>query len=518
MSPNRRIFLNVVATYGRSLYTLGLGLFTARWALQALGQTDFGLFGLLGGLIAFVTFLNGILAHSVGRFYAVSIGASRKGGNEENGLLECKKWFNTALSIHTILPLVLIMIGYPLGVYVIKNFLVIPNDRIGECLLVWCFTCVSCLISMFNVPFSAMYTAKQEIAELTLFSLFTTTANALFLYYMVSHPGVWLAKYALGTCIIGAIPQFAIAIRAICQYQECKIRLNYWYDMKKYRELITFAFARFWSDFASLISIQGQGILVNKFMGPVYNASMSVGNSVATHAASLSSSLSGAFSPAIANLCGEGRFDAMKRFCFMTSRLGAVLILVFAVPLLLEINEVLCLWLKTPPPFTVEICFVVLIRMVLDRMTDGYWMAIYSKGEQIMKYTWAISWASISTVIVSFVCFLFGIGMWSIIIGLASAKLLCVIIRLYYGRKILNYSTKYWSVSIFCPIMLSALVATMFGLLVRLSFQPSVFRLLLTTATCELILLPMSWYVIFQRDERSYVVEKIKFFVSKIYT
>ncbi len=76
MSPNKRIFLNIVATYGRSLFALVCGLFSARWVLEALGQEDFGLYGVVGGLVAFIGIVNSLLGCAVGRFYAVSVGAA----------------------------------------------------------------------------------------------------------------------------------------------------------------------------------------------------------------------------------------------------------------------------------------------------------------------------------------------------------------------------------------------------------------------------------------------------------
>lgn len=185
MSPNRRIFLNVVATYGRSLYTIAVGLFCGRWTLMALGQTDYGLMGLVGGLVAFVTFFNGLLAESVGRFYAVSVGAAKKEGNAEKGLEDCRKWFNTAVLMHTAIPVALIVIGYPVGLWAVNSFLTIPPDRVVACRWVWSFSCLATLVSMMNVPFRAMYGAKQEIAELTLYGFATTTFNALFLYYIL---------------------------------------------------------------------------------------------------------------------------------------------------------------------------------------------------------------------------------------------------------------------------------------------------------------------------------------------
>ena len=155
MSPNRRIALNIAATYGRSLYALALGLFTARWALMALGQVDYGLYGLVGGLIVFVGFINSILRGSVSRFYGISVGAAQKAGNEERGLEECRQWFNTALSIHTVLPFILVVVGYPLGIWAVKTFLTIPPNRVADCVWVWRFACVTCFIGVFNVPFGA---------------------------------------------------------------------------------------------------------------------------------------------------------------------------------------------------------------------------------------------------------------------------------------------------------------------------------------------------------------------------
>ena len=230
MTENRRIFWNVIATYGRSLYSLAIGLFTARWALNALGVSDYGLYGLIGGLTVFISFLNGTLSAANLRFYAVSIGSVRAADNKHAALEDCRKWFNTAFSIHTLLPLVLVSIGYPIGAWVIRNFLTIPPDRVADCVWVFRFTCLSCFVGMMNVPFTAMYNAKQYIAELTVYSYVTSTANAIFLYYMVSHPGSWLFEYALWMCLLSVCPQMIICIRAFFVFQECRIRPKYMWD------------------------------------------------------------------------------------------------------------------------------------------------------------------------------------------------------------------------------------------------------------------------------------------------
>ena len=114
MSPNRRIFLNIVATYGRSLYSLAVGLLTARWALNALGVVDYGLMGLVGGLTVFVSFLNSVMAGAISRFYAFGVGAANVSIDKRVGLENCRRWFSIAILIYVVLFVMLITIEYPI--------------------------------------------------------------------------------------------------------------------------------------------------------------------------------------------------------------------------------------------------------------------------------------------------------------------------------------------------------------------------------------------------------------------
>ena len=295
MTQGKRIFLNVVATYGRSLYGLALGLFTARWVLMALGEVDFGLYGVVGGLTSFVIFVNELLAMSVARFFAVNVGAALKNADSLTGIEECRKWFNTALLIHTTVPFALVIVGYPMGEWAVRHFLTIPPDRIYACVWVWRFTCLSCLVGMVNVPLRAMYTAKQEIAELTIYSFATSTLNAMMLYYMINHPAVWLQKYAFWSCLLSVIPNLIIGYRAVVKYPECRFVRNYLWDKRRMSEIASFAAARFFTSFSDILLSQGRQIIVNKDLGPSSNAAMRVGNGVAARSATLAGSLSGAF-------------------------------------------------------------------------------------------------------------------------------------------------------------------------------------------------------------------------------
>lgn len=507
MSPNRRIFLNIVATYGRSLYTIAVGLFCGRWTLMALGQTDYGLMGLVGGLVVFVSFFNSLLSDAVGRFYAVSVGAAKN--NPVEGLENCRKWFNTALLLHTVVPIVLIVVGYPLGMWAVEHFLVIPPERVAACRWVWRFSCMACFMSMVNVPFRAMYTAKQEIAELTVYAFATTTLNAIFLYYMVTHPGVWLARFACWSFLLVAVPQVLINIFALVKYPECRVRRAYLWDRKRTGEILTFAAAEFMSGATGMIMNQGQVILVNKFMGPIANAGAAIGATVAGHATALSSSMAGAMWPAIANKAGEGDMDKVRGLDLMICRLASILILVFAIPLSLEVNEVLRLWLKTPPPYAAEICVAALAALSVEKMTQGMGNEIMAIGKGVVKYSRYISLAGIVDVAVIWLGFSVGFMMWSVIAGFASFAVIMVVTRLVMARMLVGFSVRVWISRVLVPIVVASFAAVIAGLPVRLWLDPSFMRVVVTTVCCEVVFIPAIWFAVLGDGERDYVRRRV---------
>jgi Na+-driven multidrug efflux pump len=158
MNPSQRIVLNTAATYTRSVLAVALALFSSRWVLNALGQTDFGIFSVVGSLIIFIVFLNSVMAASAGRHYAFAIG---QGNNTE-----VNRWFNAAFSVHLCLAVFLTLIGWPIGEYLISHVLNIPADRVQTSLGVFRVSLISAFVSMISIPFVAMFTAKQRIAEL----------------------------------------------------------------------------------------------------------------------------------------------------------------------------------------------------------------------------------------------------------------------------------------------------------------------------------------------------------------
>ena len=513
MTETRRIFLNICATYGRSLFALVCGLFSGRWALMALGHEDYGLWGVVGGLTSFVSFFNDLLSNAVGRFYAVAVGKAQRGGADD--LEVCRQWFNMAFSIHTVLPVVLLIVGYPLGIWAIRDFLSIPLSRVEPCVWVWRFVCLTCFINMVNAPFRAMYVAKQYIAELTVFSVIQTAANVVVLYYMVEHPGDWLSRYAFLSCLVASVPQVIICLRALRVFPECKFVARYLWDGKKARELGSFVLYHFFGTFAQLLQGQGTAIVVNKYLGAKSNATIAIGRTVSSHATTLSASLNGALWPAVANAAGAKDYDHMRNLATNASKVGTLLILVFALPLAVEVDTVMALWLGNPPPNVSYICLCVLVTQVLDRLTSGNWMVVFAMG-RIKRYQFEICF-----------CFLMGFLMiWGAVAvswgirgvghALIAMWILIATVRVLNGYRVAHLSVRAWVKSVLFPTMLISGVCLVVGLPIHHVMRASFGRVVLSSCVVLLTFFPFAWFVVLTAQEREFVRSRFASFRQRL--
>lgn len=516
MTENRRILLNIVATYGRSLYGLVLGLLCGRWALMALGEIDYGLNGLVAGLSVFITFFNGILASSNARFYAYSVGAAKVADDKNSALEECRHWFNTSLSIHTVVPLLLLVVGYPIGEYAVRYWLTIPADRIQDCVWVFRFCCVSCFVGMTTVPFSAMYTAKQYIAELTIYGFVTSTLNVIVLYYMVNHPAVWLVEYSAFSCFLAVIPALIIAVRATFIFPECNIRWSYMWDKARALRIASFSGWSFFGNLCGILRTNGISILINKLFGAKMNAALAVGTSVQGHCCSLAGAMQGAFSPVVTQACGAKDFLRMNEFALRSCKFNMLLGLIFVLPLSVELEEVMTLWLKNPPAFSVGLCYCAMLIHLAECCTVGHRIAVVATGD-IKWYYLCMSMMNIGTLPMAVIVGVLWRNVYGIMAVLVIMELVNSAGRVYFARRLCGTNVRKWLWGIMLPICAVSGLVILFGLLSRTVMNASFLRIVVSSAIVEVVFLPLAWKVILDDEERRFVRERVGLRVMRVF-
>ena len=479
---------------------------------MALGEVDYGLMGVVGGLTAIISYMNGILAGAIGRFYALSVGEQKT--DKTKGLESSRMWFTTAVVIQTIMPTILLVLCYPIGEWAVKNFLTIPPERIQDCVWVWRFVCISCYVGMVSMPWNAMYIAHQYIAELTVYTFATTTFNACFLYYMVTHPGVWLAKFALWQCLLAITPNLIIWIRACFLFPECKIvrkHLKCWQNVKK---MASYSLWNAWGTLGAILRGQGIAILVNKYFGPKANAGIAVGTSLSGHCNTLSGSMIGAFSPAIFNAWGAKDFNMARQLAFRTCKIGTLMILIFSLPLSLEVDEVLRLWLKNPPRYASGICLFVLAMNIIDKMAVGHMICVNANGK-VAKYQAFLGTSLVLTLPVAWILIQLGAGVYSVGWAMLMTMIVCSLGRVWFARRLVGMSAWYWLKKICLPLVLLIATCLSIGYLPHMFMIQSFYRICMTTIIVEIILWPFAWIIILDSSEKLYLKTRISALVSR---
>lgn len=507
LTENRRIFWNIVFTYGRSLLAIVGTLLVSRWVLMALGKVDLGLFSVVGGLVVFIQFFNNVLAGATARFYAFSVGATKTGSTAQ-GLEECRKWFNTALTIHTVLPLCLIIIGYPVAKWAIMNWLTVPPGRVAACVWVLRFTCFSSFVAMINVPFMAMYTAKQYIAELTVYSMATTVLNIIFAYYMASHPGTWLIKYALWMCAMSVLPQIIICLRANYIFEECKFVWHYMGNRQYLKQIGSYICWTVFGRGTGLLKTQGISLVINKAFGPTVNASMQIAHQVNAGTSTLASALLKAFAPAITTAAGAKDYVRMKTLAFGACKFSTLLALIFVIPLALELPQVIHIWLTDPPPFTIGLCYFMLAYYVCDVCTTGNMLVILANGN-IKQYQLTLSAICLFTLPAAILAVYLGGTVYSIGAILVVGVCLNSAGRIYFAQKLLNMPAGRWIKEILIPIVGLIIICSSLAWLPHMWMRPGIIRLLVTVVLAETIFFPLTWNAVLTLEERNFITSKL---------
>lgn len=510
MTQTRRIILNVVATYGRTLFSVACGLFTVRWVMMVLGHEDFGIYGVVGSMTIFVTFLNTQLSDALARFYAVSIGKLRTAADKKQELEDCRAWFSCGVAIHVVVPLLLMSIGYPMGVYALDHGWVdVPVGKMHTCVWLWRFSCVSALVAMMNSPFHAMYIAHQYIAELTIYGFAQTVIRTGFIYIMTIIPMDWLFGYGLGCCLIGVVPQLIICGRAFVVFETCRLRITAFFDLERIRRVSSFAWWKAFGGIGYIARHQCQAIIVNRHFGPKANAAYSVATTFGAEATSLAGSLNMAFAPAINSAYGEGKMDVVSRMAMRSCKFGALLTLAFAIPMLLEANKILVLWLKNPPAHAAPMCMTMLGVVIVDKLTSGHYMSVMAVGNirGMMFLRGAFSLLAIPTSILAVKL----APMVEVVpLALLLVTILTSVADVYYARVVAKISIMVWIRTVLLPLVLVAVPCLVIGAGVVYALDESFLRICITTFVCLTSIALLGWLVLLDTEEKSYVLNRIR--------
>lgn len=507
LSANKRIVLNTLATYSRSVISLGFGLFTARWVLLALGQSDFGLYGVVGALLGFLTFINSVLSSSVQRFYAYAIGRG-KTLSEEEAARDLSEWFNTAFLIHAMLSVLICVIGLTVGEWAVRNVLVIPPDRVYASVWVFRISIVTACVSMISVPYVSLYMAYQYIAVLTVFDLIRIVGMFIGSYWLLNASGDRLVIYAILMMFFSSVVLMFQMSFAYFKFKFARISFNRLWTLSRIKDIGTYAGYKLLGVVGWLFKQQGSAVIINLHFGAKANAAYSIATQFAAQTASVSASLMTALTPALTTISGEGKSDKLRDYAMKSCRFSGLLILMLAVPLLSEIDYVLRLWLKNTPEFAGGLCVFIVLYTFFDSMTTGHLVALSAHGVLGAWQTYECIMLS-ATCPAAIICYRCGADLLSIgSVFLASAAFINIG-RMYFTRRLLGFSVRYWFLKVLLPLTFVLVIGMAIGKTMMFLVQPSFLRLCATGVLTVSVVFFLGWMFVLESEERRYLRKRV---------
>lgn len=343
-SDNKRIAKNTVFLYVRMFLIMGVTLYTSRVILDKLGVEDYGLYNVVGGVVAMLSFLNGTLTIGTSRFITYELGS----GNKD----KLWKTFNTSFYTHLCLSLIVVLIMETIGLWFFYYKLVIPLDRLDACFWVYQLSLLTTLISISQVPYSALVTSHEHFNIYAYVSIFEAFAK-LAICYVISIAEIdKLILYAILIAIIQISVAFYYRLYCILHFEESHLAFSF--DIKIFKGLMGFSGWNIVANIAEMLKFQGIIVLINLFLTPVVVASQAIANQVTNAVMQFVNNFRMAINPQIIKLYAAGDKEGSKRLTLQSTVYCFDVILLLGLPLIYAMDDIMAIWLVEVPEYAVS--------------------------------------------------------------------------------------------------------------------------------------------------------------------
>ncbi|QWF70712.1 hypothetical protein KEF85_15535 [Methylomonas paludis] len=507
MDNSKRVVKNTGILYARMAITVLIALYTTRLTLAVLGAENYGLFGLIGGAISLLGFLNASLASATQRFMSFAQGAGEIG--------KLKRIFNMSIILHmatAILVLVLLEIG---GHIYFNGILNIPANRMEVASYIYQFMVASMVFTIISVPYDAIITSHENMTFIAFMAIIESVLKLLIVFAIGYSSFDHLLSYG---ALMAALPVFLLIIRVgYChwRYQECTLRPVRHFDTILLRQMTSFGAWSFLGAASTMITNYGQGIILNMFFGTAINAAQGVANQLNGQLIVLSTNMLKALNPLIDKSAGAGNQALMLKATMMGSKLSFFLIMALHIPVLIEMPYILELWLKNIPDSTVMFCRLLLVRSLVEHLFFPLVSAIAAVGN-IRPYQLASSLLTLLPLPVTYYLFQLGFPAYYIYVVFLVYAIFASVIIFYYTVKNcgLPVSTFLFNVLFRCWLSFSFV----FGLscLPYIYLEPSLWRCIYTALTSSLSYLLIVYLFGFSPGEKQQITALLSTILIKL--
>lgn len=501
MEPAKRIVVNTLAQHTRAIINICLSLYSTRLVLLALGQSDFGIYSLVAGVVAMLSFLTGAMVVTTQRQLSFCHGKGKEA--------EIRAMFSNSLLLHILIGIALAGILLAVAPLIFDGMLHIPPDRVATARGVYYMAVLALFITFIAAPYKALFIAREEIVYV---SAVDVIDGILKLIFALCLPFISYDRLMAYSCAIAGIMGFnylALSLWAVTHFRESSLLPRLSLIGKSYMlELTGFATWTVYSIGCVIARTQGVNVILNRFFGTVVNSAYGIALQVFNSVSFIAQAVTNAMSPQIVKAEGGGDRQRMLRLSELSSKYAFLLLSTVTVPLAFEMPSVLELWLGEVPPNAVLLCRFVIITALCDQLTIGLMTANQAIG-RIRNYSIVVNTIKVLTLPVFWLCLYLGYGVATAMCAYLGFELLCAMVRLPFLRYTAGLSIRHFAKHVFVRVAIPA-AAIAITCAVMVTYVQMPLRFLLTGVVSVLVAAITVWLFALEEEERLGALRMIK--------
>ena len=419
ISANKRIAKNTLFLYFRMLITMVVSLYTSRIVLNTLGVENYGIYNIVGGIVVLFSFINGSLSAGTQRFLNFELG--------KGDVSETQRVFSMSLTIHICVAIIAALLAETAGLWFLKTQLNIPIDKMNAANWVYQFSILTVFVQFIQVPYYSSVVAHEKMSFFAFIAIVEVVLKLVIVFLLFFVNLEKLRFYSVLTFLISIL--IFLCYKSFCNQKISTTKYSFFWDKNIFIKLFSFSGWMLFGSAASVSATQGVNILLNVFFSVSVNAAMGISNQVNSAVNQFVSNFQTAFVPQITKLYAIGNLSELRKLIYRSSRISFLMLFALAFPIMLNIEFILLLWLKTVPDFASAFCVLTLIYSLVETMSKPLGFAIHATGK-VKYYNILMSIALLMNIIFSYVFLKMGFQPPVVLLISVIVDVLCLAIRL----------------------------------------------------------------------------------------
>lgn len=504
-SNNKRIAKNTIFLYFRMLLVMAVSLYTSRVILNALGVEDYGIYNVVGGVVAMFSVISGSLSASISRFITYEMGKGDRGKLHEI--------FSASVTIQLLLSLIVIVLAETIGLWFLNSKMTIPADRMLAANWVMQFSIVTFVINLISVPYNAEIIAHERMSAFAYISILEALGKLLIALLIVVSPVDKLIFYAMLMCAMSVIVRMVYGNYCKRHFDECSYHPRW--DGGLLKQMFGFAGWNFIGAISAVLRDEGGNIIINLFFGPVVNAARGIALSVSNAVSGFVGNFMTALNPQITKSYASGDRQYMMTLIFQGARLSFYMLLLLSLPVLVNTHYILELWLKQVPEHAVLFVQLTLLFSMCDCISAPLITAMLATGH-IRNYQIVVGGLQMLNLPVSYILLRMGLPAETILIVAIGISQICLLARLYMLRGMIGISLTKFLRHVYLNIIVVTIFSSFLPILLAHYMEENFGAFVLISVIAIVCTVVIALFVGCNKEERTFVFVKTKNVLVKL--